>query len=512
MPPPSLPVHSQPAEPEAPLRVTLHLNPMELPTDADLLALGALPPQLRPRWEGLEGHGASPADLEAVEAFARAHGLQVTEADVARRKVVLEGPAEIIATAFGLTLGSELVDGQQHRVATGELRLPADLQNRVAGVLGLDARPHLRAHLRHHPFEETDLHATGGFTPLQIAELYGFPRGTGKGQRVALIELDGGYTQGDLKGYFDALSLPVPRIRDVYVDGASNDPIPAMDLFGPPTPGRMEVTLDLQILGALVPEAEIAVVFAPNTDQGFMNALHAALHDPEGTPQVISISWGSVERKWHERILRLFSQELKMAAAMGVTVLASSGDSGSRDSETDGRAHVNFPASCPWVLACGGTTLTLLDGKPQEQVWNALQPIPGATGGGVSDRFDLPGYQQHACVPVSVNGGRVGRGVPDLAGNADMAIGYRVFVDGKGVVLGGTSAVAPLWAALIARCNEALDAPCGFLHPLLYSHPEAFRPILEGNNPDYRATGAYSSCTGLGTPDGEALLKALRPR
>ena len=497
------------------LRVTLLMRPATPLDEGELMAQGSLPPVLRtPRTAAqlAEAHSAIPEDLRKVEAFAGSLGFQVVEVEAARRKVVLEGKAEIVAAAFGLTFGSAMVNGQRHRVATGELRLPPELEGRVTAILGLDARPHMKPHLRHHPFGEVDHHASGGVSPIQLANLYGFPPFTGEGQRVALIELGGGYTEADIKGFFEGLDLPLPRIRNVYVDGAGNNPIPATDLFGPPTPERMEVTLDLQVLGAVAPKAEIAVVFAPNTDQGFINALHAALHDTEGTPHVISISWGSVEKKWHERILRLFSEELKMAAAMGVTVLASSGDAGSRDGETDGRTHVNFPASSPWVLACGGTTLTAKDGKPEERVWNATQPIPGATGGGVSDRFDLPPYQQAAGVPPSVNDQTVGRGVPDVAANADMTTGYRIFLDGKWAVLGGTSAAAPLWAGLIARCNEALGAPCGFLHPLLYAHPEAFRPISEGDNPDYHATGAYSACTGLGTPDGGELLKVLSPR
>lgn len=487
------------------LRVTLYLRPAKPLDEAQLLALGALPPAQKVHRSAAElgaAHRPTPEDLAAVAAFAQAHGLRIMEILEGQRKVRLEGAADAVATAFGLTWGSVRHVEARHRVPVGELTLPAALAGRVAGVLGLDARPKLRPHVTHRALEDLHLSSEGGFTVPELASLYGFPEGTGQGQRIGIIELGGGYAAEDLAAFFASLDLPVPKLRDVSVDRAKNDP-------AAPLKERLEVTLDLQVAGAAAPEAEFAVYFAPNTDQGFMEAIHAALNDPLGAPSVISVSWGSIENAWPPLDLLLFDAELKQAAAQGVTILASSGDTGSKDNASDGKAHVNFPASSAWVLGCGGTTLEARDGKPAERVWNSAKPIPGATGGGVSEAFPLPDYQKSAKVPPSVNGGNSGRGVPDVAANADMATGYRVYFDGKWVVLGGTSAVAPLWAGLIARCNERLKASCGFLHPLLYAHPEAFRPISKGSNPDYHATGAYSACTGLGTPDGEALLKVL---
>jgi kumamolisin len=193
-----------------------------------------------------------------------------------------------------------------------------------------------------------------------------------------------------------------------------------------------------------------------------------------------------------------------------VTVIVAAGDAGSSDGESDGQPHVDFPASSPYALACGGTKLTAHGGAiSSEVVWNETAAGEGATGGGVSSAFALPAWQQKSNVPGAPNGS-AGRGVPDVAGNADPLTGYQVLVDGKAQVIGGTSAVAPLWAALIARCNQKLGAPLGDVHAALYQIGEqAFRDITQGNNGAYRAAAGWDPCTGLGSPRGQALLTAL---
>lgn len=482
-------------DPAERLRISLHLR-RPAAAAGDLMAQGALPPGRRSPLPSAAP--ADPAALEAVRAFAEAHGLAVAGAHAGRGVVDLEGPAEAVATAFGLRWGRTPAG---HRVPLGELSLPGPLAPCVAGVLGLDARPRLRPHVHHDPMAVGVPGATDGYILPELATRYAFPEGTGRGQRVGLIELGGGYRPEDLAAFCTALDLKPPRVREVSVLGAVNAP------EGPLTE-RLEVTLDLQVVAALVPEAEVVIYFAPNTDTGFMEAVQTALEDPAGRPDVLSISWGSAETHWSALDLLLFDDTLKQAAAAGITVIASAGDAGSRDGLPGEKAHVNFPASSVWVLGCGGTRLSDED----EVVWNSA-PEPGATGGGISDLFDRPPYQAAEPVPPSHNDGKVRRGVPDVAADADRATGYRVFVDGAWAVIGGTSAAAPLWAGLIARCNEALGVPCGFLNPYLYGDAEAraaFRPVLSGTNGDYHAQPRYSACTGLGTPDGARLLTALR--
>jgi kumamolisin len=276
--------------------------------------------------------------------------------------------------------------------------------------------------------------------------------------------------------------------------------------------------LDIEIAGAVAPGASIAVYFAPNSEQGFIDAISTAVHDSVNKPSVISISWGATESEWTAQGLAAMDQAFQDAAALGVTVCCASGDAGSSDQNPqngtpDGLAHADFPAASPYVLACGGTRLIASNGAIEsETVWNE-NAQSGATGGGVSDVFDLPAWQQGAGVPRSVNpGGRIGRGVPDVAGNASQATGYRVRVDFLTFVVGGTSAVSPLWAGLVARFNQRLGTPVGWLNPMLYgpvAGSGAFRDITEGNNGAYAANGGWDACTGWGSPVGSKLLKVL---
>jgi kumamolisin len=156
----------------------------------------------------------------------------------------------------------------------------------------------------------------------------------------------------------------------------------------------------------------------------------------------------------------------------------------------------------------------LNDGKiAAETVWNDGS-MGGATGGGVSQHFSKPAYQASVKVPTPIDSNPTGRGVPDVAGNADPATGYAVLIGGQEEVVGGTSAVAPLWAGLIALLNEQIGKRVGWLNPKLYTKlapGKALRDITSGNNGDYQASTGWDPCTGLGTPNGTAILKLLRP-
>jgi kumamolisin len=253
------------------------------------------------------------------------------------------------------------------------------------------------------------------------------------------------------------------------------------------------------------------VYFAPNTDQGFIDAVTTAIHDTVNRPSVISISWGGAESTWTAQAMNQMEQAFTDAAMLGVTVTVAAGDNGSTDGVTDGQQHVDFPASAPHALACGGTHL-ILDGtrRKSETVWGGTTG-DGATGGGISDVFAVPAYQDAAHVPPSVNpGGRVGRGVPDVGGDADPDTGDPIRVDGQEIVVGGTSAVAPLWAALVARCNQALGRDAGDIHAALYATELACTDITSGSNGSYSAKKGWDACTGLGAPEGTAILAALK--
>ena len=458
--------------------------------------------------------GATRQDIAAVEAFAQEHGLDVREVSAARRTVVLSGTVGAFSTAFGVTLTRYEHPAGTYRGRTGPVQVPEELGPIIQAVLGLDDRPQSTAKFRIHRPEGTAAPraaATAGFTPPQLAKLYDFPTGVdGNGQCIGIIELGGGFRNDDLKAYFKQLGIALPPVVAVAVDGAGNKPA------GDPNSADGEVMLDIEVAATIAPKASIAVYFAPNTDRGFLDAITTAVHDKTHKPSVISISWGGPEASWTKQAMQTYDQAFQDAAALGVTICCASGDNGSADMAQgwDGKAHVDFPASSPSVLACGGTHVDAAGGSVSgEVVWNDL-PDGGAGGGGVSDIFPLPQWQAGAHVPVSANkGGHAGRGVPDVSGDASPRSGYIVRVDGQQAVIGGTSAVAPLWAGLVALMNQHLGRPVGWLNPILYGLPPAagaFRDITAGTNGAYKAGPGWDACTGLGSPDGAKLMEALK--
>jgi len=444
---------------------------------------------------------ANDKDIEKVETFAQQNDLTVVESSAARRSVILKGTVQDFSKAFGVFLADyQHEDGKTFRGRMGSIKIPTALEGIVEGVFGLDDRPQAKPMFR---MVKNDGHviqphaANISYNPNDVAKAYNYPKNVnGSGQCIALIELGGGYRAADMKNYFAHLGLPLPVIKSKSVDGAHNSP-------STPDSADGEVALDIQVAGAVATGAKIVVYFAPNTDKGFLDAITTALHDTVNKPSVISISWGASESQWSEQAMQNYNQTFMSAAALGVTIAAAAGDNGSSDGQTDGKAHVDFPASSPYVLACGGTKLE----KNKETVWN--DGDGWATGGGISDIFQVPDYQKKISLPSSVNSKlHKGRGMPDIAANADSATGYNILVDAQWSVIGGTSAVAPLMAGLIALSNQKLKRSVGFINPKLYSaKTNVFKDITQGNNTTAKAGGysakkGWDACTGLGVPLG----------
>lgn len=491
-----------PTPPDTPVTVSVYLKDhggdplLDLPPQA----IPAAPVETKAavaadRRAALAAARAGDHDLATVVAFAHAQGLDVVATDPARRLVTLAGPAAAVETAFATSLADYVGPAGPFRSRSGVLKVPADVAPAVGAVLGLDTRPQATPKLRRRA------RVASGFLPNAVGAIYGFPQGhgVGAGQTIGIIELGGGFRDSDTAAAFKAMGLPAPTVVAVGVDGAANDPATDPDANG-------EVALDIQVAGGVAPGARIAVYFAPNTSQGFVDAISTAVHDPVNAPSVVSISWGSAESTWTPQALAAMTSALRDAATLGVTVFAASGDNLATDGVADGKAHVDFPASSPYVVGCGGTLLSASAGRRSaESVWNSGG---GGTGGGVSAKFARPAYQSAAGVPKGPRGG--GRGVPDVAGDADPNSGYRVVVDGKTEQIGGTSAVAPLWAGLVAAINAAAPKPVGFAHPALYGNAARFNDIVIGDNKvagvGFAAGPGWDACTGLGTPIGAALV------
>ncbi len=448
--------------------------------------------------------GATPDDISLVVEYARQHDLTVLETSVPRRCVILKGTVQKFSEAFQVYLANFISDsGMIYRGRSGAIHIPEILRDVVTGVFGLDNRTQARPMFHLLKIEGGIVNprvASVSYYPDAVAKAYKYPRDVnGAGECIALIELGGGFRNADMQQYFSKLGMTLPVIIARSVAGGHNAP-------STPDSADGEVALDIEVAGAVAPGAKIVVFFAPNSDKGFLDAISTALHNTDHQPSVISISWGAAESQWTGQAMQNFNETLMSAAALGVTITVAAGDNGSSDRQSDGKAHVDFPASSPYALACGGTRL--LPGS--ETVWNDLDGW--ATGGGISETFPVPDYQKKISLPASVNSNKIkGRGLPDIAANADSASGYKVLVDGQWTVVGGTSAVAPLIAELIALANQKLKRKSGFIHHKIYAaRSPVFKDITVGNNitakiGGYQAGAGWDACTGLGVPLGNVI-------
>jgi kumamolisin len=532
------------------IKVVVLVRPKEpIPTDIQ-------PFTYLTREDFLSRHGASQDDLDAIAAFGTHRRLAVTVVDGLRRLVVMEAPYDYMRDAFGDVLS----------------QVPPDLEGIIDAIIGL---PPPDGPLPD-PSTWTDAGNGHGLavtrrqlgTPAALEQFYHFPDGDGAGECIAIVEMQGGYRKQDIRPFFQTLGIS-PQIEDVLVQSAEhvgrnrqttdNDMllqfIDWMNGTAACNEGErsfFEVTMDVSMIGALAPKADIKVYFGYDTVRALMYIIEEALFVRDPQPSVISISWGFQEN--HLRVdqsdinAALYINELFLAAAhMGVTICCSAGDWGASNLSSDGwrgtGCDVNFPASSPYVLACGGTTI-VDDGS--EVVWNADFPASfpdypdpktapigywkhGATGGGYSKLFERPPWQSQVG-----NGGTeidfMMRALPDVAAVADPHCGIRctmAFDAGSGQLVprtfpsGGTSAAAPMWAALVARLNQRLGRRVGCLNPILYAHvaghPEILNDVTRGDNRflgdtdvGFDARPGWDECTGLGTPNGEALLALLK--
>jgi kumamolisin len=515
------------------IEVTLGLKrKKELPS---LAAMEKLKPRERKyiTREQLEENYGPPAEaIKRITAYARDHQMEVTRVESGSARIRLGGTVADISSAFGVSLFDYKHDklGEFH-AHTGPVSIPKELEGTITGVFGFNNHRHLRRHRTRSKESSVAVLTPKApaakqampryFTPPELATLYNFPNANGQGECIALLEFGGGVEPDSITAYFQKLGIAPPNVTTVSVNNVASDP--ASD---PQSTG--EVMLDIDVAGALAPAAHIVVYFSTFDEKGLIDAISAVIADSANDPSVVSISWGWDENQpfqnsilWTPAAIEHISENFLAAAQLGITVCVSTGDDGSEAQIQDGRAHVNYPATDPSVLSVGGTTLHRRPG-PQpgianEVVWNNG---PGSgTGGGISDYIPVPSWQ-NGIVPTSVNPGNfAGRGIPDVAANADPDTGYLTYAGGQFQVVGGTSASAPLWAALIALCNQELNARVGNLNALLYSTigPKGvLNDITQGNNDtngllngEFPAGPGWDACTGWGTPNGQALLATL---
>ncbi|HEY3840557.1 MAG TPA: choice-of-anchor D domain-containing protein [Bryobacteraceae bacterium] len=519
--------------------------------------------------EFYERHGAAEDELQRVLDYLTGKGLRVVEKHAGRRRIVVEGTAAELNSAFGVTLnryraperfvprphpregkgrpfGDHLrVREHEYHGFVGPVHLPPDILALVTSVIGLDNR-----RLGLSAANGTgDPPGAGYLSPLQIARDYHFPTNHATGQTIGVFEdanSGAAYLHSDIVSFIQNLpggaTLPLPNLADIGLLGYSNN---TALVTNPPTGAAFECNIDVSIAAATGLGSNINVYFTDDSDSGWDAFFDRATFPPAGDnpPSVLTASWvpylsddsgtvGSISNPASS--VSNFHRNLRNAAARGITVFMAIGDWGSNNLEGGTGCHVSYPNADPWVTSCGGTILGAANPTPppalDEYAWSDANlpspfnsgppaPIYNSTGGGVSDQFPRPPFQVSAGVlPISKNDGGIRRGVPDVAGMVAMS-GF--FIKGSGGEEGyGTSAVAPLYAGLIATINAFLGRNVGFLNPTLYKYgPQICNDVRIGNNdsgntpdsPFYTADVGWDACTGWGSINGLRLLSALAP-
>jgi kumamolisin len=525
------------ADPQERIEVTVKVR-----RKAPLPQLTGRPAVPLSRQDAAAKYGASDADIAEVKRVLQGYGLEILGSNTATRSVTVAGSVQAMEKAFLVKLFRCTSEFGKYRGRTGVLQIPAELKDIVVGVYGLDTRRVVHRH-RPRPLAGTRLAHAGpagahrGFFPQELAKLYDFPDGDGAGQSIGILEFGGRIQSDALEVFCKQIGVPQPQVVEVDVDGGAADT--SDDPSG-------EVMLDIEVVAGICPKATIPVYFGPNFDErSWVDTIDQAIHDDVNKPSVLSISWGNSEdgrrSAWQGISIDHVNDMLQEAALMGITVCVASGDDGSDDQGGDGKAHADFPASSPFVLAVGGTDLRVRGGAVTERAWKDGDGLRadngGSSGGGVSALFAPPAFQQGINIASVNSGAAAGRVLPDVAAHAQsdgVRTGYFFVIDGPSgpvtAVNGGTSAAAPLWAALIARINAQLQKAkgagkrAGYLTPVLYQPGANGQPIgatvckdiTLGDNISaiaggYRCGSGYDAVTGWGTPIGSKLLAALLP-
>ena len=442
------------------------------------------------RAELAEKTGADAKDVELLRRYCARFGIEFIS--TYWRHVTLRGPIQKLVEAFGATAGIyQLEDKRRFRHRSKSLHAPPEIAATLRGVFGIHQWPRSHAISQMHP------HVTPP-SAKAIAARYQFPDADGSGQTVALVQLRGEFRGDDFAKCMRAQGVVAksPIVRRIDDAELKHDIETAKDI---------ESAIDTQIVGALAPGAQIVIYAAPDDERGVLDAIRHVIFDEKNRPSILSISFGFPEYLWTPVALSILNDLFIAAALLGVTVFCAAGDNGA-ELDANGKAHVLAPASSPFAHACGGTQL----GDGSEAVTIDSKEVAWAkTGGGFSDCFAVPAHQRDVAALAEKYKVKAGRGVPDVAGEATP--GYCVYFNGARFAMGGSSAVAPMWAALAARIAQRLGHPLGFFAPLLYGANalHAFRAVTLGGNDRYKSARGWNPCTGLGVPIGTALETAL---
>jgi kumamolisin len=478
--------------------------------------------------------GSTPESLKAVTDFATQHSLTVAESDLRSGRVLLTGKAADLQRAFAIELNHYATDAGVVTGHEGAVSLPKELVPHVRAVFGTDESP--VATSSHRGLYNMDAAQDGpastspastsspvdaenpdnflkkgGYLATEIGRAQNFPLSTGgEGQHGAFISLSGGIDLPDYNKFFPEHSLEQPRpLGVIEVDGAKNTP-------GTPDGADIENVLDATQMQSIAPKAQIDMIIGPNSDQGLVDVFERGIFPRAGEAQktVISSSWGLAENRQTPQAINTLGILFRQGVIRNVQLYAGAGDNGARANGTGYQPE--YPASDPNVTGVGGLKMVLgADGKLTAAIaWDEGEH--SSTGGGISKIFSLPYWQSKLGIFKNLDTGLTGRGVPDISTNRAKSTGYPVRVNGDNLVIGGTSAGAPLYAGLALNINAELAAinmsPVTPLNPWMYARNDSpiFHNVDKGGNHGYQAGKGWNPVTGLGWVDGQEMLNAMK--
>jgi kumamolisin len=500
------------------LKRDLHENGMSLKEYADAVITGHQP--ILEHDEFVYQFGSVADEIKLVEDWAAGNGLTIVESSSGKATVKVQGTASQYNNLFKIELQT-VVDGERiYHTHVGELTIPSEINSVVEAILGLDNSVYFKHNAILDPDYQpsVDPNVISSPTPVDLARAYKFPRSPGgdlvqgKGACVAIIELGGGWTTQNLTSTFSRIGQPNPTVVDISVDGGVNDGGVDLNSSG-------EVMLDIYCVGAVVPAAKIAMYFAPNSLQGFIDTIVTPTNDTVNNPSVISVSWGTTDTNWSSGARNTFDAALAAAAVKGITTFIAAGDFGVRAINGGTTYTVQYPGTSPYCVCAGGTVMSI------NNDYTIASEVPWGTsggsyagGGGVSTIYPVPTWQtgfSSKLYPGGAVSSLTGRGIPDVSAHA---VGYQ-FYYGSGNYTGsfvGTSATAPLLAGMMARLNQLSGKRIGFVNSDWYNaRTTAFNDQTTGDNHGgntvgYSATSGWDAATGLGSPIGTELYKLYK--
>lgn len=458
--------------------------------------------------------GPTAADAAKVENFLRSQGLQITRVSSDSQLIDAVGSTAQIEQAFNTPLNVyQNSKGQRYYANAVAPTIPSALGGLIASIHGLDNEPRWQIHAQTGVAPRVGSGPAGGYTPAELRGAYdvnpllnaGF---NGSNQKAAVFELDG-YVQSNISQYVSTYGLGSPAPQNIYVDGYN----------GAAGQGEVEVELDIEVINAIAPKANVLVYEGPNSSAGVIDTYKRIATD--NTAKVISSSWGQCEPESSSSDINSEDSVFQQMAAQGQSIFAAAGDTGAYDCRDQSSVlAVDNPADDPYVTGVGGTNLAISgsgssSSYSSEKVWN--DSATSAGGGGISTIFSKPSYQVGPGTSNSYSNGK--RQVPDVSADADPNSGYSIYSQGSWGVVGGTSAAAPLWAG-IATLNNSYAAAngkgnLGQANPTLYKifantqTYAAYHDITSGTNRYYPATSGYDEASGIGTPDAYNLVRDI---